>query len=178
MKKEADLMDKQKEILKDYDIIINTYENNDIGDVRSFLGQINNIIAMKDDSVIQLLNTEYIAGYRHIHQAIAQSIKAFNEKQNFANDKGLEICVRLSAQKQIKEALKLLGITSYGNITVVYINTSKQQINEVESLLSTKNNDLIEKYDTSLIKAAYNIPSDVEDMVDYINEKIALLSII
>jgi KEOPS complex subunit Cgi121 len=127
IKKEGKIMqDLQKEVLSEYNIVIRSYENNIVENIPSFLNQINEITQLNDESIIQLLDCDYICGMSHINQGISQAIKAFGENQNFANDKGLEICVRTSAQKQISEALKLLGIKKKGNITVVYINTTPE----------------------------------------------------
>lgn len=170
------MCDLQKQILNDYSITIHSYQDNTIDNIPEFLKKIDEITSQKKDSIIQLLDCEYICGIKHLNQAIAQTIKAFNEKQNFANDKGLEICVRLSAQKQITEALKVLGIKKQGNITVVYINTTDNQIQEVEQLLTNRNDELLEVYDSKKIVKEYKLVND-ENIVDTLCEKIALLSI-
>lgn len=168
--------DLQKELLSEYNIVIRSYENNQVEDIPSFLKKINDITQSNDESIIQLLDCDYICGMSHINQGISQAIKAFDEKQNFANDKGLEICVRLSAQKQISEALKLLGIKKKGNITVVYINTTSDQIKKTEELLSTRNDSLLEEYDDEKIVKSYSL-NNSDDIVSDINEKIALLAL-
>ncbi|OED30744.1 hypothetical protein NL43_01385 [Methanosphaera sp. WGK6] len=147
-----------------------------MSNIPDFLKKVDKITDLKEDSIIQLLDTDYICGEDHLNQGISQAFKAFNEKQNFAKDKGLEIGVRLSAQKQISEALKILGIKKEGNITVLYINTSDEQVNEMESLLNTRNDELLEQYDSSKIIRTYDLIDD-ENIIDNLNEKIALLSI-
>ena len=145
------MQDLQKELLYEYTIEIRSYEDNIVDDIPSFLKKINEITLHDNDSIIQLLDCDYICGYSHINQGISQAIKAFSEGQNFAKDKGLEICVRTSAQKQISEALKMLGIKNRGNITVIYMNTSPNQILKTEELLSDRNDLLIEEYDVDKI---------------------------
>lgn len=170
------MQDLQKQLLSEYDIVVHSYENNKVEDIPSFLKKINKITESNDESIIQLLDCDYICGTSHINQGISQAIKAFDEKQNFANDRGLEVCVRTSAQKQISEALKLLGIKKEGNITVVYINASSEQIKKTEELLSTRNDSLIEEYDDEKIVKAYSL-NNSDDIVNDINEKIALLAL-
>lgn len=170
------MQDLQKEILSEYNIVIRSYENNIVENIPSFLNQINEITQLNDESIIQLLDCDYICGMSHINQGISQAIKAFGENQNFANDKGLEICVRTSAQKQISEALKLLGIKKKGNITVVYINTTPEQIKKTEELLSNRNDSLIEEYDDEKIVKSYSLDNS-DDIVSDIIEKIALLAL-
>ena len=170
------MQDLQKELLSEYTIEIRSYEDNIVDDTPSFLKKINEITLHDNDSIIQLLDCDYICGYSHINQGISQAIKAFNEGQNFAKDKGLEICVRTSAQKQISEALKMLGIKNRGNITVIYMNTSPDQILKTEELLSDRNDLLIEEYDVDKIVKMYDLNGS-ENIVDNINEKIALLAL-
>lgn len=170
------MQDLQKELLSEYTIEIRSYEDNIVDDIPSFLKKINEITLHDNDSIIQLLDCDYICGYSHINQGISQAIKAFNEGQNFAKDKGLEICVRTSAQKQISEALKMLGIKNRGNITVIYMNTSPDQILKTEELLSDRNDLLIEEYDVDKIVKMYDLNGS-ENIVDNINEKIALLAL-
>jgi KEOPS complex subunit Cgi121 len=170
------MQDLQEKILSDYNIIIRSYENNKVTDISSFLKEINKITDLVEESTIQLLDCDYICGQSHLYQGISQAIKAFNEHQNFAKDKGLEICVRTSAQKQISEALKLLGIKQEGNITVVYINVNEEQIIKTEELLSSRNDSLIEVYDVEKIVNAYGLNYS-DNIVNSINEKIALLAL-
>ena len=170
------MQDLQKKIFSDYDITVRTYEDNHIKSIPDFLKKIDNITRGNDDSIIQLLDSDYLCGVKHLNQAIAQAIKAFNEGQNFANDRGLEICVRASTQKQISVAIKLLGIKNTGNITVVYVDTNDKQVEEVEKLLGQRNDALLEEYDNLKIRKAYDLPEN-EDIVDMINENIALLAL-
>ncbi|MBQ6218467.1 MAG: hypothetical protein IJJ47_01930 [Methanosphaera sp.] len=170
------MQDSQKELLQDYKIEIRTYQDVIVEDIPGFLKKIDIITQEKENSIIQLLDSDYICGKKHLRQGISQAFKAFNEKQNFAKDKGLEICVRLSAQKQISQALKILGIKKQGNITVVYVDTTQEQIKLVENLLKTRNDSLLEQYDEEKIIKAYNLISS-NNIVDEINEKIALLSL-
>ncbi len=170
------MQDLQKELLSNYKIDIRSYEDNIVEDIPSLLKKINTITLQSDDSIIQLLDCDYICGTGHINQGISQAIKAFDEGQNFAKDKGLEICVRTSAQKQISEALKILGIKDKGNITVVYVNTTPEQISKTEELLSNRNDSLIEEYDSDKIIKAYKLRSS-DNILNNINEKIALLAL-
>ena len=168
--------DLQKDLLSVYPIEIRTYANVEIENIPKFLKQIDKITSLKEDSIIQLLDADNICGTKHIRQGISQAIKAFNEKQNFAKDRGLEICVRTSAQKQIRQTKKMLGIKSRGNITAVYINTTSQQVEKTEETLTDRKDNLLESYDEDKIIEIYELGSN-ENIVDQINEKIALLAL-
>ena len=90
--------------------------------IAGFDAEINNLTELMDlikiisagnqceGCVIQLLKSDGIAGEKHVLQAISQALMAFNRNNNMAQDLGLEICVRASAQRQISRALKILGI--------------------------------------------------------------------
>lgn len=166
----------QDELLSGYDISVHAYGDCIVENIPSFLKEIDKITSLEEDSIIQLLGCDYVCGMSHLKQAISQAIKAFNEKQNFANDKGLEICVRLSGQKQISQALKILGIKKKGNILVVYINSTDKQVELTEKLLSGRNDKLIEEYDADSIIKAYNL-SGSGNLLDALCEKTALLSL-
>ncbi len=56
------------------------------------------------------MDADGIAGSEHAVHATIHAIKAFSRKENIAKDMGLEICVRTSGQRQISQALKMLGI--------------------------------------------------------------------
>ena len=170
------MQDLQQKILTTHNIEVHSYENVTITDIPHFLKQIDNITSTKTDSIIQLLDTNCICGQKHLNQAITQTIKSFNEKQNFANDKGLEICVRLSAQKQISQALKILGIKKQGNITAIYIDTNSEQIARTEELLGKRKDNLLECYDEKKICETYNLTSN-NNIIEQLNEKIALLAL-
>ncbi|RAP44970.1 MAG: hypothetical protein BZ135_07030 [Methanosphaera sp. rholeuAM6] len=170
------MQDLQKQLLSGYNIEVRSYENNTVKDIPQFLKEIDGITSLVDGSIIQLLDCDYICGKRHLNQGISHAVKAFNENQNFAKDRGLEICVRTSAQKQISQALRILGIKNVGNVTVVYVNASGEQIEKVEELLSARNDALLEEYDVEKICGAYGVESS-DNVVDVINEKIALLAL-
>ena len=70
----------------------------------------------------------------------------------------------------------MLGIQKQGNITVVYIDTTSEQIQKTEELLGTRNDELLEQYNSEKICETYGINSDV-DITCSINEKIALLAL-
>ena len=170
------MQDLQEKILSKYDIQVHSYPAGNIESIPSFLKEVDKITSLNDNSIIQLMDCDLICGMSHINQAISQAIKAFDEKQNFAKDRGLEICVRASAQKQISQALKMIGIKNDSNILVVYINTTSEQLEKTEELLSSRNDKLIEEFDEEAVRKVYEL-NDEEDIINSINEKIALLAL-
>lgn len=171
------MTDLQDEILKKHNIIIHSYKDNHVDDIQALLKKINVITDKKQGSIIQLLDTSHVCGIDHVMHGISEAIEAFSVNQNFAKDKGLEVCVRMSAQKQISEALKILGIKKNSNITVIYINTTTEQIKQVEDLMGMRDDDLINKIDVDKIIKAYHLDSG-ESLKDKLREKIAMLKLV
>ncbi|HTX60927.1 MAG TPA: KEOPS complex subunit Cgi121 [Methanobacterium sp.] len=127
-----------------------------------FLEDVPNIIrkvnSLTDNSgVVQLLNADGIAGEEHIRQAACQAIKAFKRHDNIANDLGLEICVRASAQRQISRALEMLGLKKgHNNICAVLIDCDDRIFHELENYLGKMNNEVLEP-DESHLKNLYSL---------------------
>lgn len=130
-----------------------------IDDVSQLIKKVNGISG--DSCVIQLLNADGIAGEEHILHATYHAICAFKRDGNIANDLGLEVCVRASAQRQISKALNILGLKKgFNNICAVIINCNNSTVKELESILGNRNDDVIISNKT-VLKDIYNI-SDVE----------------
>ena len=142
----------------EYDIQILGFSST-IEDVPQLIGKINNVSG--GSCVVQLLNADGIAGEEHILHATFQAIRAFKRDENIANDLGLEVCVRASAQRQISKALNILGLKEgFNNICAVVINCRSNIMEELESILGNRNDEVI-KPDNTILKDIYNI-EDVE----------------
>jgi KEOPS complex subunit Cgi121 len=122
---------------------------------------INKLSKFNNGCAIQLMNAEGIAGKEHVAHAAIHAIKSFSRNENIANSLGLEICVRTSGQRQISQALKMLGITS-GNIRVcaVAIDCDDQIMETLDNLLGERDDIVLEAEDDKL-KKIYNI-TDIE----------------
>ncbi|KZX16252.1 kinase binding protein CGI-121 [Methanobrevibacter cuticularis] len=109
-----------------------------------------------DGCVIQLLNAKGIAGRKHIEHGITHAINAFKRKENLANDLGIEICIRTSAQRQISKALEILGLKE-GNmdICVVMINCPDYFLDEL-SVIFDRDDSVLEK-DQLILTELYDI---------------------
>lgn len=107
--------------------------------------------------IIQLLNARGIAGEKHILQATVQAIKAFERNNNAAKDMGLEICVRASSQRQISQALKILGIgNGKMDICMVAVDCDENIQNQVEEVLG-KQHDEVLLADVDALQELYEI---------------------
>lgn len=130
-----------------------------VEDVPALVKKVNALTS--DNEVIQLLNAEGIAGEKHIIHAFNQSIVAFSRGENIANDLGLEICVRASAQRQISKALKLLGLKAgFNKICALLVNCNREIEDELILLLEKRDAGIL-KPDKEILKNLYQI-SDAE----------------
>lgn len=62
------------------------------------------------DLNIQVLDARNVAGFKHILVSVLTALEAFNCKMNIAKSLSMEILVRASTQRQINEALSILGV--------------------------------------------------------------------
>ncbi len=114
-----------------------------------------------DKCMIQLMDSEGIAGREHVIHATIHAIKAFSRKENIANDLGLEICVRTSGQRQISQALKMLGIKN-GDVTVcvIAVGCNDDVMDKLADILGERDDKVLEP-DEDKLKKMYHI-SDIE----------------
>lgn len=136
-----------------------------VEDIPDLIEEVNDIISNLDGTssnscVIQLLNADGIAGEEHILHATQQAIYAFKREENIANDLGLEICVRASAQRQISKALQILGLKKgLNNICAVIVDCNGGVDKELELLLGKRDDKLL-KADTIHLKDLYQISDE------------------
>jgi len=161
-------------------------------DIQGFKGNIEGIqdILKKVDSiqsnccdgcVIQLIDGKAIAGEKHLLHGIIHGILAFKRKENLANDLGIEICVRLSAQRQISKALEILGLKEGEmDIIAILINCPDYFIDELANIFTIA--DSVLDGDISILKEVYGISDeelaimDIEDiLIDKTSELIVEL---
>lgn len=127
-------------------------------DIPSLIKEVNRITG--DFCVIQLLNADGIAGKKHILHATQQAILAFEREENIANDLGLEICVRASAQRQISKALKILGLKEGLNkICAVVVDCDDGVETELEKFLGKRDDKYLEA-DVTILKDMYQVSDE------------------
>ncbi len=131
--------------------------------------------------VIQLMDADSVAGVEHVLHSTIHAIKAFSRNENIAKDLGLEICVRTSGQRQISQALRMLGIKN-GRVNICAVAVGCE-CNIMESLVNILGNrdDSVLELDTNKLRSIFDI-SDVElettpNISKILMEKTALLII-
>jgi len=109
------------------------------------------------DCVIQLMDADGIAGRKHAVHAAVHAIKSFSRKENISKDMGLEICVRASGQRQISQALKMLGIKNGKmNVCVVALGCEENIMEQLIDVLGERNDSVLEA-DEDKLKKLYSI---------------------
>ena len=125
-----------------------------IDSVADTLDKINSI--KRDGEIIQLLNADSIVSKNHIIHGVNQAFLAFERGENLANDISVEIVLRISAQRQISKAFKMLGLKEGDmNLCAVMINSNDygDELSSMftldETVLVPNNEKLIEIYKIS-----------------------------
>ena len=130
-----------------------------VGDTLDFINSIKS-----DSEVIQLLNSDAVAGRRHIEHGVNQAFLAFERGENLANDLSVEICLRCSAQRQISKAFNLLGLKEgHMNLCAVLIDCD-DYTSQLSSRFSLDDGVLLP--DVDKLKEIYDISDDELEIVD------------
>jgi KEOPS complex subunit Cgi121 len=131
--------------------------------------------------VIQLMDADAVAGVQHVLNSTVHAIKSFSRNENIASDMGLEICVRTSGQRQISQAIKMLGIRNGKmNICAVALDCKSDIMEDLVNILGLRDDHVLEP-DTDKLRSIYKI-SDTQletnpDISKILMEKTALLII-
>jgi len=121
------------------------------------------------NAVVQFFDANLIAGRDHLRFAALNALNAFKNKLSISNSLAMETLLYASAQHQIKDALKLLGIKPNGGRVVVLVlaQTGKQAsaiLDFVSGLLQGERDDSVVEFSNEKIdglKKLFQI-SDVE----------------
>jgi len=148
-------------------IVIAGLRNVKIKDVDKFL------ILVKEkteNACIQFFDTKLVAGWQHLYFAALNAVTAFKNKLNISNNLSIEILLYASAQRQIKEAVKLIGIhPSSREVVVVIVADTRMEASSLLSIISalltgsTRDDGLLELSDDKVegIRRLFEI-SDIE----------------
>jgi tRNA threonylcarbamoyladenosine modification (KEOPS) complex Cgi121 subunit len=108
---------------------------------------------------IQFFDAKHIAGKQHMYFAAIHALNALNKKTNISNNIAIEALLYASAQRQIKKAVKMLGIN--------------QETTEVVALIIAKDN---QEKQTYLNLVAKIIPGERNDnVIELTNKKIVAI---
>ncbi|GAA5819275.1 MAG: conserved hypothetical protein [Methanobrevibacter sp. CfCl-M3] len=112
-----------------------------------------------DSGIIQLMDAKAIAGIKHLEHGIIHGFNSFKNGLNIANDIGIEICLRVTATRQISKALDIIGLKEGEmDICAVFINSPDYFLDELSNVF--KRDDNVLKEDESILKNIYNISKE------------------
>lgn len=166
-----------KNLTEDFNIQVAGYKSN----IKNFKQLMDDINKLYPECTIQLMDAKGIAGKNHVINATIHAINSFSRKENISKDLGLEICVRTSGQRQISQALKMLGIKN-GDMEVcaVAVDCKDNILEKIVDILGERDDTVLEA-DNNKLKDLYDI-SNIEietagDITKILMERTALLII-
>jgi len=174
-------------------IVIAGFRNVKIKDIDKFF------ILVKEktgNACVQLFDVKLVAGWQHLYFAALNAVNAFKNKLNISNNLGIEILLYASAQRQIKEAVKLIGIhPNSREVAVVIVANTRSEASSLLSIVSAlltgsiQDDELLELTDDKVegIKKLFEISNielkakvekedgEKEALMDLVIEHVALL---
>jgi tRNA threonylcarbamoyladenosine modification (KEOPS) complex Cgi121 subunit len=88
------------------------------------------------DIEFQLLNLNLIAGKEHLYFSILNALHAFKNKKNFSRSLGIEVLLYASTQKQIRNAIEVMGVKPEQPVVLIALNSSKDKLEKFFSQAS------------------------------------------
>ncbi len=102
------------------------FRNVRIRDIDRFFQTLKNEV---DDTHVQLLDASLVAGYEHLQFAVLNALNAFAGHVSVSSNLAIEIILYASAQRQIKEAFRLVGLRpSTTKVAVVVLARTEEQV--------------------------------------------------
>jgi KEOPS complex subunit Cgi121 len=132
-------------------ITIVGFRNVQIEDVNAFLEHFRK---EKGGASVQFFDAKHVAGPQHLYFAALNALNAFEKNTNISNNLAVEALLYASAQRQIKKAVKMLGI--------------KQDSSEVAALIITEKRH---KKSDCLRLVTKTVPGELDDSVLELTDK-------
>ncbi|MBX5326305.1 MAG: KEOPS complex subunit Cgi121 [Candidatus Bathyarchaeia archaeon] len=183
--------------LTDFDmyVAIAGFREAKISDVNKFFR--NTLKEISDATAVQFFDAQFIATWQHLYFAALNALTAFANKTNISKNLAVETLLYASAQRQIRKATSMIGITPETSEMAVLIigkhrKTVDATLKTVQKILSAKHDDgvlEIRPEKTAKIKQFFNISTEEfsaklkkkglenEALVDLVIEHVALLAI-
>lgn len=73
------------------------------------------------NACVQFFDAKLVASWQHLYFAALNAVNAFKNRLNISNNLSIEILLYASAQRQIREAVKLIGINPHSRKVAVVI---------------------------------------------------------
>jgi tRNA threonylcarbamoyladenosine modification (KEOPS) complex Cgi121 subunit len=144
---------------------------------------------------IQFFDAELVATWQHLYFAVLNALLAFRNERNISKSVAMETMLYASAQRQIRKAIKFMGVKrDSANVAVVIIGENPDSVNAVLSAVSKRvgaepDETVLEltREKTQRIRKAFSIGANEleavmekknanQALVDLVIERTALLS--
>ncbi len=94
---------------------------------------------LREDSTdldVQMVDLDKVAGTKHLYFAVLNAVHAFKRGTNISRSLAMEFLLYVSAQKQISEAIKVMGVgPKTRNVVIVAVGKNEHSITEFASRL-------------------------------------------
>ncbi|PIU59980.1 hypothetical protein COS86_01375 [Candidatus Bathyarchaeota archaeon CG07_land_8_20_14_0_80_47_9] len=90
-------------------LVITGFRGVKIGNVEAFFNAIRN--ERVPNVEIQFFDAQLVATWQHLYFAVLDALTAFKNRENISRNLAMETMLYASAQRQIRKAMRLLGIT-------------------------------------------------------------------
>ncbi len=128
-------------------LLLAGFQNAKVADIDRFFADVRKAVG---NACVQFFNADLIAGQSHLRFAALNALTAFRNKVNISNSLAMETLLYASAQRQIKDALTLMGINPNSKRVVVLVLAETQ--NQASLILESVSKLLRGKRDDSVIE--------------------------
>ncbi|NWG11645.1 hypothetical protein HXY33_07900 [Candidatus Bathyarchaeota archaeon] len=123
----------------DRHILIAGFGNVKIRDIGEFLKKVQK--EKTSNAEVQFFDAKLVASWQHLYFAALDALTAFKNNGNISKTIAVETMLYASAQRQIRKAVKFLGITSNtSEIAVLIIGESLKEVKSNLQIISTFTN--------------------------------------
>jgi len=129
-------------------VAIAGFGNVEIKDVGEFLKKIRK--EEPSNAEIQFFDAKFVATWQHLHFAALNALTAFKNRENISESLAMESLLYASAQRQIRKAMKLLGIKPNSSEIAVLIFEERPEL--ARSALSLVTKQVKAKRDDRVLK--------------------------
>lgn len=111
---------------------------------------------------IQFFDAKFVATWQHLYFAALNALTAFKNRENISESLAMESLLYASAQRQIRKAMKLLGIKpSLSEIAVLIIG---EKLESVRSSLSLVSKQVKAKRDDTVLELSEEKVADIQEI--------------
>jgi len=122
------------------------------------------------DIEIQFFNAQYVATWQHLYFAALNALTAFNNGENLSKNIAVETLLYASAQRQIRKAMQMMGITADTRDVAVLIIGKKTR--NIESVLTAISKHLKAEPDDSVLELSSDKSKSIRKIFGILDEEV------